>query len=278
MRGLFLGLMTLDCIYQAQRPPQANEKLVAENVMMAAGGPATNAAVAFAALGGNATVMAAVGQHPVTTLLREDLAQAGVTVEDLAPKRLTPPPISSIVVSQDSGERAVISRNAIGLQVTPQPVDLKGIDVVLIDGHQMALSQEVVQAAPALDIPIVIDAGSWKPGFEKVLPLATVVIASANFQPPGGTDAMTYLQNLGIPYIAITRGKQPIIVSDRNHVTQLPVSKTTVIDTLGAGDIFHGAFCYAWRDSFLAALKQASEVATLSCRYFGTRAWISEYR
>ena len=277
MRGLFLGLMTLDCIYQAQRPPQANEKLVAEDIMMAAGGPATNAAVAFAALGGNATIMAAVGQHPVTTLLREDLTRVGVTVEDLAPKRLTPPPISSIVVSQNSGERAIISRNAVGLQVKPRPIDLKGIDVVLIDGHQMALSEEVAQTAPALDIPIVIDAGSWKPGFEKVLPLATAVIASANFQPPG-TDAMTYLQNLGIPYIAITQGEQPIIVSDRNHVTQLSVPKTAVVDTLGAGDIFHGAFCYAWSGDFLAALKQASEVATLSCQYFGTRAWISHYR
>ncbi|MEM1253223.1 MAG: PfkB family carbohydrate kinase [Cyanobacteria bacterium P01_H01_bin.21] len=278
MHGLFVGLMTLDCIYQAQRPPQANEKLVAETAMMAAGGPATNAAVAFAALGGKATVMSAVGQHPVTALLREDMAQVGVSIYDLTPQRQEPPPISSIVVSKESGKRAVISRNAVGLQVEHQPVGLTDTDIVLIDGHQMALSYQIAKVAKSLGIPVVVDAGSWKPGFEQVLALATVVIASANFQPPDGQDALTYLQSLGVPYVAITHGERPIVFSDSNQVGQLSVPTTTVVDTLGAGDIFHGAFCHAWVGDFSAALAEASQVASVSCRYFGTRTWIADRR
>lgn len=274
MNGLFVGLMTLDCIYQAQRPPQANEKLVAQDVMMAAGGPATNAAVAFSALGGAATIVAAVGQHPVTALLREDLTHMGVDITDLTPQRQTAPPVSSIVVSVASGERAVISRNAVDLQVDHHPVDLAHVDVVLVDGHQMTLSHQVAMAAQNSNIPVVIDAGSWKPGFDQVLPLATVVIASANFQPPGGQTALTYLQGLGIPYVAITHGEQPVIVSDHGQVSALPIPATVVVDTLGAGDIFHGAFCHAWAGDFPTALAQASQVASLSCQYFGTRAWI----
>ena len=289
MRGLFVGLMTLDCIYQAQRPPQANEKLVAQAAMMAAGGPATNAAVAFAALGGQPTVMAAVGQHPLTTLLREDMAQVGVTLSDLTPQRQAPPPLSSIVVSQ-SGDRAVISRNAEGLQVDPQALgvtdgalvdgNLASIDVVLLDGHQMALGQRMALGAKALGIPVVVDAGSWKSGFEQVLSSATVVIASANFAPPHGDDALSYLQSLGIPQIAITHGGAPIVVSDRGRRWELAVPETMVVDTLGAGDIFHGAFCYAICDAakdgtFADALTKASQVASLSCRYFGTRSWLT---
>ena len=278
MQGLFVGLLTLDCTYQAQRPPQANEKLVAQAAMMVAGGPATNAAVAFAALGGPATVMAAVGQHPVTALLREDMAQVGVSVKDLTPERPAPPPVSSIVVSH-TGERAVISRNAVGLQTEPQSIGdnaLSNIDVVLLDGHQMALSQQIALKAKPLGISVVVDAGSWKPGFEPVLRLATVVIASANFQPPDNSDALTYLQGLGIPYIAITHGESPIVVSDQGQVRTLAVPATTVVDTLGAGDIFHGAFCHGWADeNFLTALTYASQVASLSCRYFGTRVWIA---
>ncbi|MEM6251666.1 MAG: PfkB family carbohydrate kinase [Cyanobacteria bacterium P01_D01_bin.156] len=274
MRGLFLGLMTLDCIYQAQRPPQTNEKLVAQKMIMASGGPATNAAVAFAALGGQATVAAAVGQHPVTTLLRDDMEQVGVEIYDLLPQRQDSPPISSIVVSAASGERAVMSRNAVGLQVEPQEIDLTDIDVVLVDGHQMVLSREVAQAARQLGIPVVVDAGSWKPGFDQVLPLATVVIASANFHPPE-MAALPYLQGLGIPYVAITRGERPIIVSDRNTVSELAIPLISVTDTLGAGDIFHGAFCYHWAGNFTSALSRAAEIASLSCQYFGTRAWIS---
>ncbi|MBE9066046.1 sugar kinase [Leptolyngbya cf. ectocarpi LEGE 11479] len=276
MQGLFVGLMTLDCIYQAQRPPQANEKLVAQDVMMAAGGPATNAAVAFSALGGTATIMAAVGQHPVTALLREDLAHVGVGITDLTLQRQTAPPVSSIVVSAASGERAVISRNAVGLQVEHYPIDLTNIDVVLLDGHQMALSHQVAMAAQSANIPVVVDAGSWKPGFDQVLSLATVVIASANFQPPDGQTALTYLQGLGIPYVAITHGEHPITVSEQGQVSELPVPATAVVDTLGAGDIFHGAFCYAWAGDFLAALAQAAQVASSSCQYFGTRAWIAD--
>lgn len=269
--------MTLDCIYQAQQPPQANEKLVAEAAMMVAGGPVTNAAVAFAALGGQATVMVSVGQHPVTTLLQEDMAQVGVSLQDLTPERQDPPSISSIVVSKASGERAVISRNAVGLQVDPQAVDLTDIDIVLLDGHQMALGQQIAKAAKPLGIPVVVDAGSWKPGFDQVLALATVVIASANFKPPDDQDALTYLQGLGIPHIAITHGDQPIVFSDQGRLGELPVPTTTVVDTLGAGDIFHGAFCYAWAGDFPKALAGAARVASFSCRSFGTRTWIRDY-
>ena len=275
MRGLFVGLMTLDCIYQAQRPPRTNEKLVAQVAMMAAGGPATNAAVAFSALGGEAMVMAAVGQHPVTTLLREDMTQVRVNLVDLTPYRQEPPPISSIVVSQ-AGERAVISRNAVGLQVKQHAFDLTGIHVVLVDGHQMELSRQIALAARQLDIPVVVDAGSWKPGFEQVLALATVVIASANFQPPEAADAMAYLQDLAIPHIAITQGEGPILVSDQGEMSELSVLAIPVVDTLGAGDIFHGAFCHVWQGKFVSALHQASRVAGLSCQYFGTRAWIAD--
>ena len=270
--------MTLDCIYQAQRPPQANEKLVADTAMMAAGGPATNAAVAFAALGGQAMIMAAVGQHPVTALLREDMAQVNVRLADLTPQRQVPPPISSIVVSRTSGERAVISRNAVGLQVEQSPFDLTGMDIVLLDGHQMVLGRQIALAAQSLEIPVVVDAGSWKPGFEQVLALATVVIASANFQPPNGQPALAYLQSLAIPYVAITHGERPIVVSTRGQVSELTVPAISVVDTLGAGDIFHGAFCYAWAGDFPMALVEASRVAGVSCRYFGTRAWLAEER
>ncbi|NER85228.1 MAG: sugar kinase, partial [Leptolyngbya sp. SIO1D8] len=62
--GVFIGLITLDCIYQTQKALEANEKQVAEAVLFAAGGPATNAAVAFRALGNRSILVGALGQHP----------------------------------------------------------------------------------------------------------------------------------------------------------------------------------------------------------------------
>ncbi|MEM1311253.1 MAG: PfkB family carbohydrate kinase, partial [Cyanobacteria bacterium P01_H01_bin.153] len=162
------------------------------------------------------------------------------------------------------------------------PLDvLPQADCVLIDGHQMAISEILAAQAQQRNIPVVIDGGSWKPGFDQVLPLATAVVASANFSPPGaGTEhqAIAYLRSLQIPQVAVTRGERPILYCTAAQSGELTVSQIRPVDTLGAGDIFHGAFCAAYGSSaaFLPALGKAAEVATLACQSFGTRRWIEQ--
>ena len=288
-RGLFVGLTTLDCLYQAGHPPAADEKVVANKSLLVAGGPATNAAVAFAQLGGkegNQAVLASVlGEHPLTILLREDLQGHGVTLADLAPKTLAPPPVSSIVVSQATGERAVVSSNAVDRQVEASQVSpdiLAGVNIVLIDGHQMAVGAQIAQWAKAQQVPVVVDAGSWKPNFETVLALADGVVASAKFLPPGcatADDVFAYLQDLGVPQIAITQGGEPILYRDANNSGEIEVPKIRAVDTLGAGDIFHGAFCHFYgRHLFEETLLKASRSASFACQYWGTRDWTKIYR
>ncbi|NEP17275.1 MAG: sugar kinase [Leptolyngbya sp. SIO4C1] len=277
-QGLFVGLMTLDYLYQAEHPPAANEKVVALQAAVAAGGPATNAAVAFSQLGGQATVMGKLGQHPIASLIKADLAQWQVEVNDLATGQDLPPPVSSIVVTQATGDRAVISHNAVGRQAEAPNLAELACDVVLIDGHQMQVGSAIAALARSQHIPVVVDAGSWKPGFEQVLTQADVVIASASFQPPDRSKPMAYLESLDIPQIAITHGAQPVIVSHRGIRSQLLVPSAAVVDTLGAGDIFHGAFCWFYPEqSFTAALAAAGRVAAFACQFFGTRAWITPY-
>ncbi|MFN7658722.1 MAG: PfkB family carbohydrate kinase, partial [Dolichospermum sp.] len=114
--GLFVGLITLDFIYLADSPPQNNQKLVATDYTVAAGGPATNAAVTFSHLGNQATVLGVLGSHQITQLISRDLENCQVTIIDLESHKNTPPPVSSIIVTQGTGERAVISINAIKTQ------------------------------------------------------------------------------------------------------------------------------------------------------------------
>jgi sugar/nucleoside kinase (ribokinase family) len=273
-----VGLITLDCIYRVEHVPSSDEKLVAEESLLVAGGPATNAAIAFAALGNRARLAGALGQHPLTDLIRADLATYGVEIVDLMPQLRSPPPLSTILVTAATGDRAVVSRNAVERQADPATaLDLlTDVDILLIDGHQMASSYSVAIAAQSSAIPIVIDAGSWKPGFDRVLPLATSVIAAAKFQLPSQPDTLAALSALGIPEVATTHGPSPIHFCDRGTAGTLPVPQVTVQDTLGAGDIFHGAFChYRLHAPFPDALTQAAQVAAQSCRHFGTRAWIA---
>ncbi|HYW19025.1 MAG TPA: sugar kinase [Nodularia sp. (in: cyanobacteria)] len=280
-RGLFVGLVTLDLIYLADSAPRNNQKIVATDYTLAAGGPATNAAVTFSYLGNQAQVLGVLGSDPMTQLIRGDLANYQVAIADLQPTINTAPPVSSIIITQGTGERAVVSMNAAKTQAssTSIPPDiLQDIDIVLIDGHQMAVSLSIAETAKAANIPIVIDGGSWKPGFEQILPFVDYALCSANFYPPNcqtEADVFTYLSAFNIPHIAITHGENPIKYLSSTQTGAVDVPKIQPVDTLGAGDIFHGAFChYILQATFTDALVEAAKIATNSCQFFGTRRWM----
>lgn len=270
-----MGLVTLDLIYLADAPPNSNQKIVAQETAIAAGGPATNAAIAFQHLGNSATLLSAIGSHPICHLIETDLQSCGVHVVDLDRDRLESPPISSIIVTKSTGDRAVISLNAVRSQISPDcisPSILDGVDIILIDGHQIAVGIEIAKMGRDRKIPVVIDAGSWKPGFDQVFPWVDYAICSANFKPPTERSVFEYLYSFGIENIAITRGGNAIEVL--NH-PEIAVPQVSVVDTLGAGDIFHGAFChFILQHTFPTALAEAAKVAAHSCEFFGTRQWM----
>lgn len=281
-QGLFIGLITLDFIYSVKEYPNKNQKIVASDYLFSAGGPATNAAVTFNSLGNQSTLSGVLGIHPLTQLIRSDLQQYQINIIDLDPNRLEAPPVSSILVTPATGERTVISINATQSQVSNRSnllESLDNIDIILIDGHQIQISQEIIQQAKIKQIPIVLDAGSWKPGLERILPNINYVICSDNFYPPNcqtSEDVFTYLQALNIPNIAITKGEKPIqYASLKEGSGNIPVPQIQAIDTLGAGDIFHGAFShFILSQNFTTALAESAQIAAKSCLSFGTRQWI----
>ncbi|MCL8016188.1 PfkB family carbohydrate kinase [Streptomyces sp. AS02] len=285
--GLFVGLCTLDVIQLVDHVPAPDEKLTAHEQTVAAGGPAANAAVTFAHLGGAARLLTAIGSHPLALAVTADLDRAGVTVSDLAPHSADPPAVSSIMVTASSGQRAVASTNAAGHRLAP-PDDLGALvaacDIVQLDGHHMELATATALAARTAGRLTVLDAGSWKPGTQNLLPAIDVAVCSADFHPPDtrtSSDTLRFLQQHGVTWTAITRGGQPIVWAGPGGSGTVEVPTVTVADTLGAGDILHGALTYhlaAQRQltaqGFVQALHAASLVASRACASFGTRAWM----
>ena len=129
---------------------------------------------------------------------------------------------------------------------------------------------------------MVLDGGSWKPGLEDLLPWIDYAICSANFYPPSCSnrpDLWAFLQACNIPYRAISQGAAPILYEWDSATGiqrgEIVVETVTCVDSLGAGDILHGAFChYLLHRSFPEALRQASRVASLACQSFGPREWM----
>ncbi len=111
-RGLFVGLATVDLVYVVDDLPPRNAKISVPGQHIAAGGPATNAAVTFAFLGGSSALVTAVGQHPLGAVIRQDLDRFSVSVYDVTADQQETPPVSSILVVRGSGERTVVSANA----------------------------------------------------------------------------------------------------------------------------------------------------------------------
>ncbi|MDJ0746227.1 MAG: sugar kinase [Xenococcaceae cyanobacterium MO_167.B27] len=278
--GLFVGLTTLDFIYSIERYPMANQKVVAQDYLTAAGGPATNAAVAFSYFGNQGQLLTVLGQNPLSQLIKADLEDYSVNIVDLIPEKTDSPPVSSIVVTAATGERSVISINAQKSQGNKSQIPediLSEIDIVLIDGHQMEVSSVLASAAKSQQIPVVIDGGSWKPGMQRVFPFVDYAICSANFYPPqcrNSREVFDFLQAMNISHIAITRGEQPIQYLHQGKTSTIPIPSIKAVDTLGAGDIFHGAFCnYILQEDFPTALFLAAQIASKSCQFFGTRSW-----
>ena len=279
-QGLFIGATTLDLIYKSDCPLPKNKKVVALDYLTAAGGPATNAAVAFSSFNNRAKLLSVIGQHPLAELIKGDLNDCAVEIIDLAAERTESPPISSIVVTANTGERAVIATKTTKYQDDRSITEdiLNSVDIILIDGHQIEASLTLAEIAANRNIPVVLDGGSWKLGLDLIIPLVDYAICSANFYPPGCyryDDVFNFLQAKGVPHIAITNGEQPIQYLDGGEILTLPVSRVDTVDTLGAGDIFHGAFChYILQSDFPTALSFAAKTASKSCQFFGTRNWL----
>lgn len=286
-KGVFVGLVTIDLIYTVEDLPQSDEKLSVAGQLVSAGGPATNAAVTFAALGGRAELVTAVGSHPMATPIRNDLRWHSVRVHDLARSRQEIPPISSIMVVRGSGARAVVSANAVVFAHALgefAPAWLEDAAILLVDGHYMRIAIAAARLARERRIPVVMDSGSWKEGMAELLPLVDIAICSDDYRPPecrDTQDVIEFLRARNIRQVAITSGGSPIRLLDHGRRGRVAVEAMRPVDTLGAGDILHGAFCwYACQPgvSFRDALVRAARVASYSCQFRGTRQWIEAFR
>lgn len=288
---LCVGLTTLDVVHHLDAPPRWGAKQRSVGGELVAGGPAANAAVTAARLLGEARLLTAVGPGPGSDAVHADLAAHRVGVIDLAPAGWALP-VASALVDVHTGERTVVSPGALrgsravdGAEYSLAGL-LDGIGMVLLDGHHPGLAARVAAEAVRSGVPVLLDAGSWKDELEPVLPRVTVAACSADLRTPGGVRAgddpvaaATALHRRGVASVLVTDGPRPIVWSGldgaRGSVT---VPSVRAVDTLGAGDAFHGALAAALLASgadLPRAAELAARVAAVRCTHLGSRAWLT---
>lgn len=274
---LCVGHASFDVTLQLAHHPGGDEKCFAENRIECGGGPAANAAVTVARLGGQSAFAGYLGNDLHGQMHFRELCDENVGT-GLLVRGGNPTPLSVILV-KPGGDRTVINHK----KQTP-PLAENGIDfsacrpkVILFDGHEPFISLPLAQYAKESGIPTVLDAGSVHRGTTELAPLVDYLIASvkfaADFSGKKDTQAALQVLNQLAPVVIITLGKEGLIWGNREERGALPAFPVEVVDTTGAGDAFHGVFALgiARSKEFRDNLRFSSAVAALACTKLGAR-------
>ena len=272
--GLFIGLCGLDVVfYEKNKFPVEDTKMKCEVVKSAIGGPAANAAITFSLLGGKSTIISYIGNSNVGKLIKSMLSDMDIKVIDMCDDEDVKC-ISSIYVNTVNATRTIFSgRNEIHSLKSFIIVEetIKNADFILYDGHFSSLDDVIVNSVKKHNKEWVIDVGGYKDSFEKLLDYNPILVASAVFQ-NNGLNGITMMKNHNYNRAVITNGKNPIEYQDGDIHGWIDIIDVDALDTLGAGDIYHGAFCYYYfikALNFVKAIECASHFASKSTERFG---------
>lgn len=279
---LCVGIAVYDEIFALPYFPTEPTKVFASDFASAAGGPAANAAITIARQGGNATLWARVGNDMQGDRIVADLSRSQVDVSRVRRVDDAKSGISAVGVTQD-GERMLLVFADPKLDTDPSwlPLDdIRQYDAVLADVRWPAASRAALEKANSLGKPTVLDADltSDRAALAALVPLASHVVFSepALAQLTGGSsDVEAALQmiygNGDHILVGVTLGKGGASWIDKDGFHSQPGLTVTAVDTLAAGDVFHGAFALAVARRLPAAeaMRFANLIAAVKCTRWG---------
>lgn len=245
-----LGMVAQDHIWTVDALPAGSGKSLASGFTSSGGGMAATAAVAVARLGGQAAFWGRAGNDQSGRLQRIELELEGVDVSNYRLFDKAATPVSGVLVDAE-GDRMIINFRGGNLPASPDwlPLDaLPAAGAVLADPRWPEGAARAFEAARAQGIPTVLDAEVSEPEvFELLLPLTDHAIFSepslARFA--GSDDPLAKVAGYGCRVAAVTRGEKGVEWLENGQRHHLPAFEVPVIDTTGAGDVFHGAWALA---------------------------------
>ena len=268
-------------IYQVDQVPPLPAKVLARRLVEVVDGMALSAACAFARLGGQAAIWARCGDDEPGRAARAALQAEGLDVSGL---RAVPGAASSqaTVIVDARGERLVVPFHDPAVDASAQwlPLQtLEGADMLLCDVRWPEGAETALRAARAAGVPCMLDGEVAAPGvLDRLVPLAThAVFSDAGLLAwTGGADVDSALLELASRHpghVGATCGAAGYAWVERGVVRRVPAPAVTVLDTLAAGDVFHGAFALALAQGreVEGAARFACHAASLKCTRFGGR-------
>lgn len=281
--GVFIGLAGIDLIYYQDNIPKENQKSKTNDYDMQIGGPAANAAITYSVLGGKAVLITCIGDSEMGKNIKKELTDVyRIKVIDFASGNSMLPCISAISVNNATASRTIWSGQQIFSidEHTNFAYEIENSEFCFSDCNLPVISETVINTARNFSKNIILDAGSWKENMGIYLSAASEVIASADCRCPEGTDFFVDAEKYGVKNIAVTNGGKAIVWKSGSESGEIYPPIVEAKDTLGAGDVFHGAYCYFKTEkglSFKDSLERASKVASMSVQYKGAIHGVKKY-
>ena len=280
-RILCIGMPVRDLTFRVSGVPARGSKENATHYEEICGGNALNAAIGIVRLGGRASICGPMGDVRDTSdrYILDKLAHEGIETKHVVRMPGLVTPISAIMIDP-SGERTIVTFRDPELwkvQLPPIETLLDDCAAILTESRCAEFCTELCAEAVRRGIPVIVDVDRAMSLREGLLNASShLVFSSEPLQETADiaddAKALHKIAKLTKSFLAGTRGPQGTIWLDENQTIQeTPAFPVHTVDTLGAGDVFHGAFALAIteKQELRQALRFASAAAALKCTRFG---------
>ncbi len=244
MQSLFIGQTYIDVTMLADHMPSGDDKAVAHDYAFSFGGNAVTAAFACAKLGHAPDLVATVADDWLGNMFLDMAQQYKIPVHARKVKRS-----SLSFILPNNGKRAILrARDDNYLHPMPN-LNINGCRALHLDGHQADAAIFYAELCRARHILTSLDGGGLRPGTHELLghiDIAVVAERLCEQMNLSDVEMLDYLKSRGCRIGGITQGHRGMLWYDERGKVQrlpaLPVPKEIIIDTSGAGDVFHGAY------------------------------------
>ncbi len=283
-----MGCAAMDVLAIVERMPALDEKMHALDMDRQGGGPVGTALVVGARMGFKAAFAGQVGDDFAGQFIIDEFKREGIDLRGEVVHRHTESQISLVLVDKATGKRTVVSgRGTLADAACDRlrhEMSRKG-RILHVDGYDMDAAICFADECRAAGGVVVYDAGSVKDGSVELLARTDIAVTSRVFAEEmfGHRDleaACRALVEMGPSYAGVTLGAQGAVGLDGEEFFEVPPFPVEpVVDTTGAGDVFHGALdvgiLKGW--DFKTCMTFAAAVAAMKCRKLGGRAGISTF-
>lgn len=282
---LGIGLNATDTLLLVDEFPQYAGKVPFARELLSPGGQVATATVACARLGLRTKYVGTIGDDLRGRIQRESLEGTDVNAADLIVRSGCPNQTAYIIIDQRTGERTVLWQRPECLRLAPSDIRAEHIAdarLLHIDGYDIEAATFAAALAHSKNVPVSLDVDTVYPGFDSVLEHIDYLVAGSGWPAKwtGEPDPFTALSRLRHEYrlrvAATTVGNRGALALDDDGWTYSPAFEVCCVDTTGAGDVFHGAFCYAMlaQMPMQCAFDFANAAAALNCTAIGARGHI----